>query len=162
PEDLWVEGLLFTPDSRTLIAGIYTHQGGNPNKYRAAVRSWDVATGKPGRAWTDEPAIGTALAVSPDGKTLATLSGEVAIRLWDRETGAERRPPEASPCSLEAVCFRPDGKTVLTVGSPDLALREWEAATGRLLGPPRARVPGYSPKFVARGKFLVSLFDKDK
>src|SRR5262249_2305609 len=157
-EDLWVEALLFTPDSRTLIAGIRARLGGTSHRHRAVVRSWDVATGKPGRAWTDDPTIGTALAVSPDGKTLATLSGEGVIRLWDRETGAERRPLEASPCGLEAVCFRPDGKTVLTLGAPDLALREWEAATGRLLGPPRARVPGYAPKFVAKGQFLVSLF----
>jgi RNA polymerase sigma factor (sigma-70 family) len=162
PKYLWVEALQFTPDSRTLIAGIRVRLGGTSHGHRDVVRSWDVATGKPGRAWTDDPAAGVTVAVSPDGKTLATMSSQGVIRLWDRETGAERRPLEASPCSLEAVCFRPDGKTILTVGSPDLALREWEAATGRLLGPPRARVPGSSPTFVAKGKFLVSLFEKDK
>jgi WD40 repeat protein len=100
------------------------------------------------------------VAVSPDGKSLATLNDNGVIRLWDMETGKEQLPAQASPCALEAVCFQADGKTLLTVGR-DQAVRSWEAATGRLLGPPVARVKGFEPAFTADGKLLTTYFLKD-
>ncbi len=157
PEDYGVRSLRFTPDSRTLIAGIQGGKSGSPQ----AVRAWDIATGKPGRAWTDDPTIGLTLAVSPDGKTLATLSQNGVIRLWNWKTGKEQHLLEASPCSLDGVGFRPDGKTLLTFGD-DCILREWEAATGQLLASPRAlRKRSYWPRFSASGQFLVTAFLKD-
>ena len=103
------------------------------------MRSGDVLTGKPIRGWVDDPTIGLILAISPDGKVLATMTDTGVIRLWDFETGKEKSPREASPCGLQAVCFQPDGKTLWTVGT-DFALRKWDAATGRLLGEPRHRL----------------------
>jgi len=158
PEDRGTWSLQFTPDSRTVLAG--TRGGNGPEGGRdVAVRSWDVATGKPGRAWTDDPAIGTTLAVSPDGKELATLEEDSGvIRFWDLATGKEKRPRQASPCGLGAVRYRPDGKTLITVGT-DCALREWEAATGCLLGPPRMRLKHSRYDLTAGGKVLVSEHD---
>ncbi len=137
--------VVFSPDSRTLIAGV--RRGIRPE-----VRSWDVLTGKPGRAWID-PAIGLFLAISPDGKVLATMNDSGVIRLWDLETGKEKRPQEASPCGLEAVCFQPDGKALWTVGN-DFTLRKWDAATGRLLATPRQLIASYGMRFVAGDKLL--------
>jgi RNA polymerase sigma factor (sigma-70 family) len=157
PEDLGAESLLFTSDSRTLIAGIRDYQSGS----RAAVRFWDVFTGKLVRAWTDDPARGLVAAESPDGKVLATLNQDGVIRLWDIETGKEKRPLDASPCGLESVCFRPDGSTLMTLGD-DFVLRDWEATTGRLLGQPRAvQKPGFQAMFVARGNLVLNTFAKD-
>jgi RNA polymerase sigma factor (sigma-70 family) len=140
--------IVFSPDSRTLIAGV--RKG-----VRTAVRSWDVLSGKPGRAWVDDPTIGLIPAVSPDGKLLATMNDAGVIRLWDVETGKEKHPREASPCGLQAVCFQPDGKALWTLGT-DFALRKWEAATGRLLGKPLALVRGSTPEFVAGGRLVSS------
>src|SRR5262249_30526491 len=109
PEDQGVRSLAFTPDSGTLIAGLSGLTSGSS----AAVRTWDVASGKPGRAWTDDLTIGSTVAVSPDGKVLATMNGNGVIRLWDMATGKERSPVEASPCALEGVAFQADGKTVM-------------------------------------------------
>jgi RNA polymerase sigma factor (sigma-70 family) len=156
PEDSDVKSLQFTVDSRTLIAGTRGYKNGA----RAAVRFWDVFTGKLVRAWTDDPARGLVVAVSPDEKVLATLNEDGVIRLWDIETGRETRPLEASPCGLESVCFRPDGKTLLTLGE-DSVLRDWETTTGRLLGPPRAlQRLGFQPMFAAR-KLVLNTFAKD-
>jgi WD40 repeat protein len=155
PEDKGVQSLRFTPDSRTVVAGIRVFRSG----WQGAVRTWDVASGKPGRVWTDDPALGLITAVSPDGKELATLNEDGVIRFWDMTTGAERRVVDASPCSLEAVCFQADGKTLLTVGR-DGALRAWDAATGRLLGPPRVHVKGKYPSFAAGGKLVMTYFYK--
>jgi RNA polymerase sigma factor (sigma-70 family) len=157
PEDSGAESLLFTSDSRTLIAGVRGYESGP----RAAVRFWDVSTGKLVRAWTDDPTRGLVLAESPDRKALATLNEDGVIRLWDIETGKEKRPLEASPSGLESVCFGPDGKTLTTLGS-DFVLRDWETANGRLLGPPRAlKKLGFQPMFVARGKLVLNSFAKD-
>ncbi len=158
PETMGVRSAVFTPDSRSLIAGLREGSEG-------VVRSWNVATGKLERAWTEDPTIGLIVAVSPDGKTLATLSENGVIRLWDRESGKEVRPVEASPGAVEAVCFSPDGKTLRTAGE-DLRCREWDALTGRLLGAPRAlEKRGFYPTFAAGGKLLVTSFirkdDKD-
>ena len=46
--------LAFTPDGRTMVAGIRV----DTRQSRDVVRNWDVATGKPGRAWTDDLTIG--------------------------------------------------------------------------------------------------------
>ncbi len=158
PEDAGAQSLTFTPDSRLLLAGLRGALAGR----RAAVRSWDVATGKPGRAWTDDPTIGLTLTVSPDGKTLATLNEDGVIRLWDLATGEERDPCSSSPCGLEAVGIRPRGRTLVTIGR-DLVLRNWDATTGRPIGARRALGSGSRAALSADGRLaLVLSVDKDR
>jgi RNA polymerase sigma factor (sigma-70 family) len=157
PEDSGAESLQFTSDSRTLIAGTRGYKSGS----RAAIRFWDVFTGKLVRAWTDDPSRGLIVAESPDGKMLGTLNQDGVIRLWDIATGKEKRPLEASPCGLESVCFTPDGSTLMTLGD-DFVLRDWDVTTGRLLGPPRAlQNLGFQPMFVARGKLVLNHIARD-
>jgi RNA polymerase sigma factor (sigma-70 family) len=163
PDDKGVGSLQFTPDGRTLIAGIRTDR----SRSRDVVRTWDVATGKASRSWTDDPTIGFLTAISPDGKTLATMNDHGVIRLWNMESGKEMRSQTASPCALTAVSFQPEGKTMLTVGD-DFMLREWDAATGRLLRSTRAGVKGETwrfsgggvPRFSGGGELLF--VDKDR
>jgi RNA polymerase sigma factor (sigma-70 family) len=163
PDDKGVGSMRFTPDGRTLIAGIRTDR----SRSRDVVRTWDVASGKPGRAWTDDPTIGFLTAISPDGKTLATMNDHSVIRLWDMESGKEKRSQAASPCALTAVYFQSDAKTVLTVGD-DFRLREWDAVTGRLLRitPTDVKVDrvrfsvGGVPRFSVGGELLY--VDKDR
>jgi WD40 repeat protein len=77
-----------------------------------------------------------AVAVSPDGRTLASGSADHTIRLWDL---AGWRPGEPAPPfrALEghtqpvwSVAFSPDGK-VLASGSSDGKILVWGAITGR-------------------------------
>jgi WD40 repeat protein len=86
----------------------------------------------------------TAVAFSPDGKTVLTGSGHRLrpsgeARLWEAATGEPIGAPLQHQSSVEAVVFSPDGKTVLT-GSGDLGKRGearlWEAATGKPIGAP--------------------------
>jgi RNA polymerase sigma factor (sigma-70 family) len=144
-----VSSLLFTTDRRTVVIGV----DGNRLPFEHAVRTWDVATGKPGRAWTDDPNMGLNVAVSPDGKLLATMNDAGVIRLWDMETGKERQPLAASPCGFTGIGLQPDGKTYLTIGT-DQRVRSWDAATGRLRDS-LARVDGQQPRFVEGGLLLV-------
>src|SRR5262249_12620548 len=55
--------------------------------------AWDAATLRPLRAWGGETLFGlglSAIALTPDGKTLVTAAGdEQTVRLWDAASGGE-------------------------------------------------------------------------
>jgi WD40 repeat protein len=121
----------------------------------AAIRTWQVLTGKAGRAWTDDSTLEGQLAVHPDGKMLATMNLAGVIRLWELATGKEIRPSHASPCGLEALTYLEDGKKLRTVGI-DLSLREWDAETGKVLRRTRFEGKAWFPTFSSRGRYLVA------
>jgi RNA polymerase sigma factor (sigma-70 family) len=154
PDDGTARLLRFTPDSRTVIAGIDNER--TPG--RRAVRTWDVATGQPGRAWTADPSIGLVFAVSADGTQLATMNDAGVIRLWDMESGQERRAQPVSPSGLAAVHFEPDGKTLITVGD-DFHVRQWDMA-GKQLRAPMPLVYRGPATFTPTGQLVVNYQDK--
>src|SRR4051812_15807356 len=51
-------------------------------------------------------------AYSPDGKTLASASGDKTIKLWDVATGKEQATLKGHTGSVGSVTFSPDGKTL--------------------------------------------------
>ncbi|WP_157210705.1 c-type cytochrome domain-containing protein [Verrucomicrobium spinosum] len=72
------------------------------------------------------------MAISPDGKLLATGSYDQKIKLWDLSTGAEVRALTGHNSGVFGLAFRPDGK-VLASASADRTVKLWEVATGRRL-----------------------------
>ena len=73
----------------------------------------------------------TQVAYSPDGKQLATASGDKTARLWDAATGKELQRLSHDNY-VTAVSFSPDGKQLATA-SLDFTARLWDAATGKEL-----------------------------
>jgi uncharacterized protein with WD repeat len=71
----------------------------------------------------------SAVAFSPDGKTVASGSWDKTARLWDAATGEERQVFEGHDEYVSTVAFSPDGKMVPS-GSWDKTVRLWDAATG--------------------------------
>jgi WD40 repeat protein/serine/threonine protein kinase len=76
----------------------------------------------------------TALAFSPDGKTLASGAGffETDIRLWDVATGKETGQLAGHGSWVSSLVFSPDGKK-LTSSSDDQTIRIWDVANRKCL-----------------------------
>jgi WD40 repeat protein len=141
---------VFAPDGKTL-ASLLTD---------GRVRLYDAASGKElhtlgGGAAPPPPDVPNArqlmfeapgyspdappLAFSPDGKTVAAVSGEIAVQMWDTATGKPLPGPAGHCGAVADLAVSADGKAVVTRGT-DGTLRRWERATGKELH--RLAVPG--------------------
>ncbi len=71
-----------------------------------------------------------AVSFSPDGKLLATASGDNTVKLWDASTGKEIKTLTGHTNSVNGVSFSPDGK-LLATASGDNTVKLWDASTGK-------------------------------
>ena len=54
----------------------------------------------------------SALAYSPDGKVIASGSGDNTVRLWDAATGKELNTLSGHTAEVYALAYSPDGKVI--------------------------------------------------
>jgi WD40 repeat protein len=99
------------------------------------VRVWDVRTGRLLRSARVTQGTVSDVAVSPDGRLLAscTDSGEGSlVQLRDARTLRPRRTFGAQEDGVFEVVFSPDGR-LLASGGRDHVVRLWDVRTGRLV-----------------------------
>jgi WD40 repeat protein len=128
----------------------------------------EVLTGKPGRAIEAHSETVEGLAISPDSRSLASVSRDGGTKIWEIESGklllaeAQRHP--------HGVAYSPDGRRLVTNSSGEVVL--WNLARGereRTMRTnsiqPHIATLTYSPdsKWVATGggPGLVDLWDAD-
>jgi WD40 repeat protein len=118
--------LAFSPDGSTLAVG-YDHRNGSEQQ---TLRLWDLTTKKakslPGH---DETVM--ALAISPNGKTLATASHDQTVRLWDMPSGRCLHQLQGHINAVRALAFSPDGQRFASAGS-DLSIKTWNVSDGAI------------------------------
>jgi outer membrane protein assembly factor BamB len=113
-----VRRLLFTPDGTQVVSAGFDGQ----------VRVWDLATAKEVRCFRAESGTVYGLAMSADGKLVAT-AGRDGLRVWDLATGIEQPREPMGRHNCVACAFSPDGKLIASGDNSTVTL--WEAATGK-------------------------------
>jgi WD40 repeat protein len=127
-----ISSLAFSPEGRTVFASASLLRNGSPLAEQQAIRAWEVRTGKLVRQFGGPRWGVLSLAMSPDGRSLASVGGDGAVDVWDAATGKQRgrvRAPLEGNC-VSGVAYSGDGKLLASCG---LDVRVWDAATGRLL-----------------------------
>lgn len=166
------DSVAFSSDGTTLASG-----GHN------TIKLWDVASGRElesfgGQALTrqeieqgakpqeileklksrirsSEFGVVYSIAFSPDGKTLASGSGN-GLKLWNVASGQELRTLTGHSDLVKSVAFSPDGNTVAS-GSLDKTIRLWDVVSGRELATLARHNNGvFSVAFSPDGKLMAS------
>jgi WD40 repeat protein len=93
----------------------------------------------PGAPGVPRPFVGvTAAAVSPDGRTVATVSNDGELRFWDSGSGKVLVARKGLAPNSRLLAFAPDGKSLATAG-PDLGPLLWEVPGLTAEGRPAAK-----------------------
>jgi len=103
----------------------------NPDETDNSVNIWDTS------AWVITQTLRTGsvleIALSPDGKLVATTPDRYAVNIWQTKTGFIRRTIfTAFTNAISQITFSPDGRSI-AAGGYDGFVRIWDVETGMLL-----------------------------
>jgi WD40 repeat protein len=182
--------LAFSPDGQTVIAQVPRNNGpvmvgggAPPAGGGTMLRMWDVTAGREIRKFSLPAGRGIgSLAVSPDGRILATENSDGTVSLWEIASGKERsqlgktvaaasaegpmainiggnvaflRPP-STPSAGSTLTFSPDGATLACRG-PANSIRVLDVATAKEIGEFKGHDGVIAAiAFVGDGKRLIS------
>jgi mono/diheme cytochrome c family protein len=113
----------FSPDGDAVYAA------GGEAGIVGEVKRWKTSDGTLQQSFDGHLDAAYALAVSPDGKLIATGAYDQKIRLWDTATGKEVALLKGHNGAVNGLSFRPDGK-VLASASADRTVKLWSIPTG--------------------------------
>jgi WD40 repeat protein/serine/threonine protein kinase len=118
-----VMGLYFSRDGERIVVE-YLDEG-------RAVRILDADTGKQIADLEGHDKSITSVAISTDGKYIASGSWDKTVRLWDQRTGASLRVFPGHEGNVSRIEFDPDNARLASVSHE--AIKLWDIGTGELL-----------------------------
>ena len=129
-----LSSVAFSPDSQRIVSGSGDmfapplDSGSNDT----TVKVWDAATGQETLTLTlkGHTQQVRSVALSADGKQIASASADKTVKLWNAATGKEMLTLKGHEDAVDTVSFSPDGKQIAS-GSADKTVRVWNAATGK-------------------------------
>jgi WD40 repeat protein len=118
--------LRFTADGKYLVAAHGEHLDPGQRQARGdpGVRLWDLATGREVRRLRTPAGEIRAMALSPDGKTVAAAAHNTVV-LWELASGQERGRFTGHREWVWSLAFSPDGR-LLASGSLDYTALVWD------------------------------------
>jgi WD40 repeat protein len=120
------------PDGRLIAGGLGVL--GEPGR----IVIWDVRSGAVRSVLRGHPDFVRGVAISPDGRTLASAGGQ-EVRLWDVDSGSPRAVLEGHRGQVYSVAFDPTGQLIASA-SEDQTVRLWDLAERREAGVLRGHV----------------------
>jgi len=140
-----VSGLAFSKDGKTLAS----------SSWDRTVSLWELSSGKELRRFEGHAAFVLCVALSPDGKVVA--SGGEDFRLWDAATGKELHRLAVVKGDVWSVAFSPDGKLAACAGA-DGTVQVVEVVRGNAVIKPAGHGSGVrGVAFSPDGKALASV-----
>jgi WD40 repeat protein/DNA-binding SARP family transcriptional activator len=94
-----------------------------------AATLWDLETGRRLRDLIGPEGGSLDVAVSPDGRLVATTHDDGTVRVWVTATGQELHLLRSHEGPVSTATFSPDGRWLAT-GGVDATVRVWDMATG--------------------------------
>lgn len=120
----WVGDLAFHPDQQRMFSVDY--QGG--------LFCWNYAAAQPKQLWSHADAHdgwARKVAVSPNGKVVATGGNDLVVKLWSAD-GQPTRELKGHQGYIFSLLFHPDSKSLFS-GDQMGKVRQWDLAQGKLL-----------------------------
>ena len=117
------------------------------------VRLWDAVTGKLQRSYSGETGRVSAVALDPNGRSLAIAQNEMQekgapLSIWDLANGSQLRQVSESikgrphyPAMLEAIAYAPDGHSIIS-SSNWYTMQLWNTRTGKKVQTLAGEAPG--------------------
>lgn len=166
------ESVVFAPDGKTLFTASKRFVGKSGQRVaQGEISEWEVVTGVFRRKWKALDEGLDSIAISPDGKTMATAAFG-AIKLWELSTGESTQILNKQPAGpTYSLSFSPAGRIMATCSDPRLAamggsieyvvsIHFWDTQTGYLgrvsVGGPGINGNVTAVAFSPDGKHIVS------